>query len=417
MADPAQGAACLARQRTGRLTVGSIRRTPAGTWQAYWRSPAGRQESKTFRTKREASAFLAQMKTSAVTGSYVSPHAGRTPFGEHARLWMASWNTETTTKARDESIMRVHVLKQWESWPLAKIDHLAIQTWITGLSQRLSPATVAECRRLTAAVLRSAVRNRLIAYNPCDDVRVPKRRKKDTDEQVIARDVFRHKLLPAVPDRYRGLVAVAGGAGLRWGEAAGLCADAVDLNAGRLRVIRTVVEVSGHTRFKGYPKSTAGRRTIPLPGWLVEILRAHVEQYGFGEADLLFANGVGGAHRRTLFRTRQWRPSLVRAGLLGSVTQDGARWLAAWSDEDGKRHRVRYPTEEAAVAQVARRQFGGLRYHDLRHSYATWLVDDGVPPNMVQRVMGHERASTTLDLYTRRTDDADRILRALDDGD
>jgi integrase len=44
------------------------------------------------------------------------------------------------------------------------------------------------------------------------------------------------------------------------------------------------------------------------------------------------------------------------------------------------------------------------------------LVDDGVPPNMVQRVMGHERASTTLDLYTRRTDEAERILRALDDG-
>ena len=72
-------------------------------------------------------------------------------------------------------------------------------------------------------------------------------------------------------------------------------------------------------------------------------------------------------------------------------------------------------SESAAVAEVARLQAGGLRYHDLRHSYATWLVDDGVPPNMVQRVMGHERASTTLDLYTRRTDDAERILRALDD--
>ncbi|MEN3303454.1 tyrosine-type recombinase/integrase, partial [Pseudonocardia sp.] len=48
-------------------------------------------------------------------------------------------------------------------------------------------------------------------------------------------------------------------------------------------------------------------------------------------------------------------------------------------------------------------------------SYATWLVDDGVPPNMVQRVMGHERSSTTLDLYTRRTNNSDRILRALDD--
>ena len=42
--------------------------------------------------------------------------------------------------------MRVHVLKQWESWPLAKIDHLAIQTWISGLGERLAPATVAECR-------------------------------------------------------------------------------------------------------------------------------------------------------------------------------------------------------------------------------------------------------------------------------
>ena len=39
----------------------------------------------------------------------------------------------------------------------------------------------------------------------------------------------------------------------------------------------------------------------------------------------------------------------------------------------------------------------------------------GVPPNMVQRVLGHERATTTLDLHTRRTDDSDRILRALDD--
>lgn len=66
---------------------------------------------------------------------------------------------------------------------------------------------------------------------------------------------------------------------------------------------------------------------------------------------------------------------------------------------------------------VARHQSGGLRFHDLRHSYATWLVDDGVPPNMVQRVLGHERSSTTLDLYTRRTDNSERILRALDDED
>ena len=80
------------------------------------------------------------------------------------------------------------------------------------------------------------------------------------------------------------------------------------------------------------------------------------------------------------------------------------------------KHTERLRSETPAVNHVARHQAGGLRFHDLRHSYATWLVDDGVPPNMVQRVMGHERSSTTLDLYTRRTDNSARILRALDDG-
>ena len=41
--------------------------------------------------------------------------------------------------------MRTHVLLQWETWQLAKIDHLSVQTWISELGRRLSPATVAEC--------------------------------------------------------------------------------------------------------------------------------------------------------------------------------------------------------------------------------------------------------------------------------
>ncbi|MET8089657.1 tyrosine-type recombinase/integrase [Micromonospora sp. NPDC005220] len=40
----------------------------------------------------------------------------------------------------------------------------------------------------------------------------------------------------------------------------------------------------------------------------------------------------------------------------------------------------------------------------MRHAYATWLVTDGVPINLVQRVMGHEQASTTLNRYTHTPD-------------
>ncbi|MGH3717590.1 MAG: tyrosine-type recombinase/integrase [Pseudonocardiaceae bacterium] len=165
--------------------------------------------------------------------------------------------------------------------------------------------------------------NRLLAVNPCEDIRLPPRRKHDADERIITREELVAVLLPIAPDRYRAIVATAGGAGLRWGEAAGLCAGALNLDQRRLRVISTVA--TGATLAK------------------------------------------------------------------------------------------EFPAEREAVLHIARSCAGGLRFHDLRHSYATWLVDDGVPPNMVARVMGHEKITTTLQLYTRRTDDESRILDALTD--
>jgi integrase len=398
--------------------VSNISKTRAGHYRANWREPSGRLRAKTFKTKKEAARFLAELDSALGKGTYVDPHAGRTPFRVIAQRWLDSRNDEVTTKARDASIMRNHVIAKWGDWPLGKIDYLAVQEWVTALGERRSPATVAECHRLMSAVLRSAVRNRLIAFNPCEGVRLPRRRKRDTDEQVISREDLRSRLLPAVPARYRALVATAAGTGLRWGEAAGVCSDALDLDSRQLRVIRTIVEVSGQTAFKAYPKSAAGRRRVPLPAWLLPILREHRATYPAGEQGLVFPNSVGKPLRRTLFRIRVWRPSLVRAGLLGKYELVDERTVrAGWVDDSGARHTKEFRSEREAVRHLAREAAGGLVFHGLRHSYATWLVDDGVPVNMVQQVMGHERSSTTLDLYTRRTEGHGRILRALGDAD
>ncbi len=64
-------------------------------------------------------------------------------------------------------------------------------------------------------------------------------------------------------------------------------------------------------------------------------------------------------------------------------------------------------TEREAVACVAAKASGGMRFHDLRHAYATWLVTDGAPINLVQRVMGHEQASTTQPLRPHPDDDGE----------
>ena len=103
----------------------------------------------------------------------------------------------------------------------------------------------------------------------------PLRRASRTNVLPIRDRQDRAKLLPAVPQRYRALVGLAGGTGLRWGECAGLRWDVVDLAARTLRVVRVAVEVSGHVTDKAYPKSRAGRRIVPLPGFVVDLLTEH----------------------------------------------------------------------------------------------------------------------------------------------
>jgi integrase len=238
------------------------------------------------------------------------------------------------------------------------------------------------------------------------------------DEQRSKRFIGRHELvtqlLPSVPARYRALVALAGGTGLRWGECAGLRWDAVDLAAGVVRVVRVAVEVSGHVSDKPYPKSRAGRRVVPLPPFVVGLLAAHRRVYADGRSGMAFTSRSGEALRRGTFRARIWRPSLVRAGLLGMVVEVGKdRFTACWQDRGGVEQSKEFTTRPAAIAHIVKHAHGGIRFHDLRHSYATWLVSAGVPINDVSAVMGHEQTSTTLDRYTHPSQDKDRRVRSV----
>jgi integrase len=377
-------------------------KTPDGTWRANWRDPAGRQRGKNFKRKRDAERFVAELETAKNRGLYIDPHAGKVKFADYLPRWVVGRNHEANTTFRDQGIMRNHIIPRWGDVPLAKIDHTSVQAWIAELSANLSPATVRQCHRLFSSVMKSAVRDRTIGYNPCEDVRLPPPRAKHNGvEQAVSRDTFIRQLLPAIPDRYRALVAAAGGTGLRWGECLGLRVDAIDLEARLVHVRRVVIEVNGKVMSKPYPKSQAGRRSVPLPGFAARLLRDHMRNYSPTRTGEVFTNAAGGPLRRSTWRRRVWRPSLVRAGMLGKVVQEGPkRYRATWHDEAGDEQSGVFRTEPEAVNQVARSAAGGLRFHDLRHSYATWLVSDGVPINDAQRLLGHSRASTTLDLYT-----------------
>jgi hypothetical protein len=119
--------------------MGHVIKTPAGTFRANWRDEAGRQKAKTFRTKKEAAGFLANIESSLNRGGYVDPHAGRQLFGPYAERWLRSRKVELTTTARDASIMVNHVLPRWGLVPIGRIDHLGIQSWVTELATGLAP--------------------------------------------------------------------------------------------------------------------------------------------------------------------------------------------------------------------------------------------------------------------------------------
>lgn len=112
---------------------GFVRKTPAGAYRACWRDPAGRQKSKTFHTKRHASAFLSEVESALNRGMYVALDAGRIRLGDYAQRWLAGRNDEKATVARDMSIMRDHVFRRWGTVPLSKIDHSSVQVWIAEL--------------------------------------------------------------------------------------------------------------------------------------------------------------------------------------------------------------------------------------------------------------------------------------------
>lgn len=124
--------------------MGHIVKTTAGTYRANWRDAAGRQRAKTFPTRKAAVGFLAEVTSASNRGTYVDPHAGRTRFGEYADKWLAACIVERTTADRDASVMRNHVRKRWAQIPLAKIDHSAVQAWISELGTQLAPASVAQ---------------------------------------------------------------------------------------------------------------------------------------------------------------------------------------------------------------------------------------------------------------------------------
>ncbi|HEX2705945.1 MAG TPA: site-specific integrase, partial [Candidatus Lustribacter sp.] len=224
--------------------------------------------------------------------------------------------------------------------------------------------------RYVSTIFKAAVRDRRIAASPCDGIRLPKIIKSKV--VPMSTDEVR-ALCEAVPERYKAMIVLAAGTGMRQGEVFGLTLDRVDFLRRTLTVDRQLVGVQGQAPKFGPPKTAASVRTIPLPQVVVMALAEHVRELPPRDDGPIFTGSGGQLLRRSAFGT-VWRRAAKTAGL--------------------KNH----------------------TFHSLRHYYASLLIRHGESVTTVQARLGHASAAETLDTYSHLWPDSDdRTREAVDE--
>jgi len=235
----------------------------------------------------------------------------------------------------------------------------------------LSERTVFHLHAVLRNALADAVREDLIVRNVAQQVRISP----GHQEEVQPLTVEEARTLLRVARQYRlyALYAVALSIGLRRGEALGLRWADVDLDTGRLHIRQTLQRHSGELHFAP-PKTRRSRRTVPLLPSMVTTLREHRE--------------------RQAEERRRAGDAWEDSGLVFTTTTGRPIEPNDFSNAFGRL------CERAGVRKV--------RLHDLRHTCASMLLAQGVPPRVVMEVLGHSALEVTMTIYGHVMLDAQR---------
>jgi integrase len=346
--------------------MASITKQGNGRFKVRYRTPDGKDRAKRFDLKRDALDFAASVRTDKARGLFVDPRDGRTAFAEYAGQVMRSrLKLRPSTRVRDESYLKNYIMPAFGKTPVARIEKKDVQSWVRTLSEDrgLAPRTVREAYRILGGIMREAVEDRLIVESPCRRVGLPRvesyERRFLTAEQV-------ETLMIAMDARYQALVYVGAYLGLRWGELGGLKRQHLNMLKRHLTVVGSLERAGGRYRYVEETKTTSARRTILIPAFLVDLLARHLSEAP--ESEYVFPSRDGGHLDYGNFLKRYWHPAVQRAGLTP------------------------------------------LTPHELRHTAAALMIDQGANPVTVQRRLGHKDVTTTLQLYGHRFPEQDDLL-------
>jgi integrase len=315
-------------------------------------------------------------------------------FGEWLRTWIQDYMKPALRQTTWESYhtqVEKHLLPSLGHIPLRQVQTAHLQRLYNdklqggradGKQGGLSPTSVRYIHAVAHGALEQALQEGLIVRNPAKAVRLPQKVKKQM--RTLDGAGVSAFLSQARQTRYYAAFLLELATGLRRGELLGLRWQDIDFDAGTLRVEQQLVLTRDGIAFQA-PKTPLSRRTIGIPETAVKQLRVHR------------------------------RESAQEKLLLGDLYDDCG---LVFAHEDGR------PVNPRAFTRVFERvvRRAGLprmAFHDLRHTFATLSLQEGVSVRTIQETLGHHAASFTMTTYAHVTDSmrreaTDKIGRLLE---
>ena len=325
-----------------------IRRLPSGRWQATVRHPSGRKVTKSDPLKRVVQGWAAEAESAFRNGDVQSERGRGVTLEQWHTRWIRARNVEKTTGHNEKLRWDAYVRPYWGKWPMRSIGRIDVQAWVTGLGRERGPNVTAGCYHLLHKLLADAELEKLIPANPCRKIDLPKLEK--PAPRWLSRDEY-DRLLLALADQpqWQAFVAVACHSGLRSGELMGLDVGAVDFDRNLIHVNQVMTKFG----LRLYPKSDSSRRAAPCHPDALALLWPVVADRT--DRDPVFPAPRGGRMDQSNFLKTVWHPALKRAGI------------------------------------------DPVRSYVTRHTFASWLIQDGVPPWDIAQALGHN----SLDFVSR----------------
>lgn len=328
----------------------------ANYWEVDYLDLFGKRKVKGgFKTKVEAESAMVDILSKVQTGT--TPGDCKMTFKEASEIFMrlhASKKCKYNTEHGYKGYLKNHLLPYFGKLKLCEITPLAVNEFVAQeLETGRRNSTVNKYTKLMSQIYSFMIDMDIVVKNPLARI---KSLKEERSEEIRSLSTEETKILLSktkeiYPDFYP-LLFTALFTGMRQGELMGLTWDSINW------ITRKITVDKNFTHGRVGTTKTGKVRKVDMSLELVKVLKEWRLACPKGEHNLVFPNGDGGYQDANNMIKRRFKPALSRAGI------------------------------------------GSLRFHDLRHTYASLLLANGAPMKYVQHQLGHSSIKMTMDLYT-----------------